>query len=173
MKFRKILITYKAIYDAFINFGELKCNLSDSYETEYIHVRKDLCPDNVTSAHCNQVDSHIFFNLSIDTDFGEYLVPVNICLHCGTVAVEFDSVVNQKGGDEVRDTEVELNEKQFNKVIYFCFPLVEKFLENLLKIERNHPCTDGCTFYNYKIKNGECGKMFVSKKDIASKKGKK
>lgn len=174
MKLKKELTTFYHSEDkAFLNFHELKCNLPGTIEKEFIHVRENLYPENVTSIHSFHDNGHIIFHMFFATDFGEYLVPVTICLHKGIITTEFDSSVYQETDNEDGYIEVELNEKQFNKVVKTCIPSIESFLENLSTIKRNHPCKDNCPFYNKKIKNGERDKLYVSKNDIVSKKGKK
>jgi len=175
MKFKKEISTfyYKAEEKALKDFYELKCNIAEKIEGENITIRRNLFPENVSSIFAFYDNGHIIFQIWFDTEFGGYLLPTTICLHEGGITLEFNSIVYLGANNDDGYIEKHLNDKQFNKVIDFCIPLIAIFLNNLLKIEKNHPCTDDCTFYNYKIKNSECDKMFISKKEIASKKGKK
>lgn len=172
MKFKKEISRYyyKAEEKAFKGFHELKCNIAEKIEGENITIKRNLFPENVSSIFAFYDNGHIIFQIWFDTEFGGYLLPTTICLHEGGVTLEFNSSVYLGANNEDGYTEKQLNESQFNKVINFCIPLVAKFLKNLLKIEKNHPCTDDCTFYNYKIKNGDCDKMFISKNNKKSKK---
>ena len=172
-KFKKeLLVYYTLIEKAFIDFFELKCNILVNNEKKQVAVREDLYPENVMSILSFYDNGHITFEIFFDTKFGEYFVPLTICLHSGHVSVEFGSNIIL-GTEDEGYVEEELNEKQFNSVVKTCIPLIESFLEKLIKIKRNHPCMDSCSFYNKKMKDGKCDEIYLQKKEIVSKKSKK
>jgi len=178
MKFKKEITTYyKAVYNAkmkpFLGFHELKCNLPGLIKEEEIEVREDLYPENVLTILCTPDSGHLFFNVFIGTEFGIYETFIAICHHSGGVTIEFESEVIQPNKSKGSITTIDLNEKQFNKIVSDCLPIVESFLTNLIKLKKNYPCSNNCYFRNKKNKNGKCEKMYISRIEYTPEKNKK
>lgn len=160
---KELTAVYNAEVKSFLNFHELKCNLPGLITEEEIEVRNDLYPESVEAIFATYDNGHIFINMVIDTEFGNYFVYIVICIHRGNVRIEFNSEVLVSIKNSYSLNGVQLNEKRFNKVVAKCLPIVESFLNKLGKTKKNNPCLNDCYYKQHKDKKGECNKMYISR----------
>lgn len=170
---KEIKINYETSHKAFINFHELKCKLIDFTQDYNFVVKEDCFPENVIYMNCFNYKDHYSIDLFFDVGYGEdmeYEVEIEINKQNGSVKVKFNSFLwenTHQKNDEYMPYELDIPE--ICDIEKFCFPSVESFLNKLSKTKRNHPCSSDCYYKGEKDKNGECDKLYISKKDFLSR----
>ncbi|HEY5534184.1 MAG TPA: hypothetical protein VIL99_04485 [Ignavibacteria bacterium] len=171
---KKQVAIYELLVKSFINFYELKCNLPGLITGEDIEVREDLYPESVSAIFATPYDYNIVMSIHFDSEFGGYIVSVDINFLDGQTEVIFTSDVYSS--DQLNDhqftTEVEqLSDKDFNNLVSKYLPIIESFLDTLDGIERNKPCEIECYYNEQRKKNNRgCDKMYISKSEYTPEK---
>lgn len=153
------VVTYTKTVKSYKDFYELKCNLPGLITEEDIEVRDDLYPESVEVIYAKPFDHSIEIAIHVDTDFGYNIVTVKINLKEGHIELNFESFIYAHKTNKLNM----LSFLDFKVLVTKYYPLIEKFLDTLDKLERNKPCENDCYYCEQRIKDGFCDKMYISK----------
>jgi hypothetical protein len=158
--------TYKKTIKSYKDFYELKCNLPGLITEEDIEVRNDLYPEGVEVIYAKPFNHSIEIALHVDTDFGYNIVTVEINLKDGNIEINFESFIYAHKTNKLNMLSI----SDFKDLVPKYYPLIEKFLDTLDKLERNKPCENDCYYCEQRKKDGVCDKMYISKNEYTLKK---
>lgn len=158
---------------AFRNFYELKCHLPGLFTQKYIEVRKDLYPNGINKIISIPVNKGIIFKIYMSTKFGYYDINTIIDFESGELSVFWkreNYSKNKKTGEIEEDYYIP--KEKFDKFVLKYRPLVELFLDNLIKLKKNQMCSNNCYYEKLKNNNGTCNQMYISKNEFTVKENK-
>jgi hypothetical protein len=158
--------TYKKTIKSFKDFYELKCNLPGLITEEDIEVRNDLYPEGVEVIYAIPFEHSFKIAIHVDTDFGYNIVTVEINLKDGQNEISFESAIFAHKTNKFGL----LSFLDFKILVTKYYPLIEKFLDTLDKLERNKPCENDCYYREQRKKDGVCDKMYISKSEYTPEK---
>jgi hypothetical protein len=156
---------------SFCNFYELKCHLPGVITSKYIEVRKDLYPKEIDKIIAVPDNKGIFFKIFIITKFGYYDLNTSIDLKSGEVFTLFHRG-RYKTNSKTGELDIYIPKDKFDKFVLKYRPLVESFLNNLIKLKKTNICSKACYYKKLKNNNGTCNQIYISKNEFTVKENK-